>query len=161
MKLRLWAVLVGVSIAAVPACSAGPSSDSDGTNPSGEPNGSDGTQETGSIGLQLMLPSGQSIEVISWAITGPNGASTVVQSGTANSQSLGVSFLVGNIPVGSGYQIALSGTATDGSVTCTGAATFSVSARVSTPVTVQLACVAATGGAHVTRVTARATTAPR
>lgn len=99
-----------------------------------------------------MLPSGQSIEVIDWQITGPNGASTVVQSGSVKSQSLGATFLIGNIPPASGYQIALSGTATDGSVICSGSAPFDVAVRATTNVSIQLACSVATSGAHVTRV---------
>jgi|HubBroStandDraft_6_1064221.scaffolds.fasta_scaffold292313_2 hypothetical protein len=102
--------------------------------------------------MQLILPSGQEIEVVSWALTGPNGLATVVQSGNVDSQSLGVSFLVGGIPAASGYSITLSGTATDGSVTCTGAAQFNVAARTTTDVSVELACSVATGGSRVTLV---------
>jgi hypothetical protein len=107
---------------------------------------------TGTVGLQLSLPSGQQIPVISWSITGPNGAATVVQSGTAKSQSIGVTFLIGNIPAGSGYQVSLSGTSSDGSVICAGTASFSIVARMTTPVVVELACSTATSGSHVTLV---------
>ncbi len=146
----LWIVL-GLAIAAVPGCSADASNASGSTDP-GDPSSPNAVQGTGSVGLQLMLPAGQSIEVIDWAITGPNNATTVVRSGAANSQSLGVSFQVGGIPVGNGYSIALSGTATDGSVTCTGSAPFNITPRATTPVSVQLACGTATEGAHVTRI---------
>ena len=152
MNLRTLGVVLGLSIGVIPACSAGPSNGATpGTDP-GAPDDPNGIPGTGSVGLQLMLPSGQSIEVVDWTITGPNDATTVVQSGMAKSQSLGVSFLIGNIPAGNGYQIALSGTATDGSVTCTGSAGFNVAVRATTPVAIQLACAVASNGAHITRI---------
>ena len=150
MNFRTLGVVL--AIAALPACSAGPSNESArGTDP-GDPSGAGGGQEYGYVGLKLMLPSGQSIEVVDWKITGPNSATTVVQSGTVNSQSSGVSLLVGNIPAGNGYLIALSGTAVDGSVTCSGSAPFNVAVRATTSVSIQLACAVASNGAHVTRI---------
>jgi|HubBroStandDraft_1064217.scaffolds.fasta_scaffold01725_3 hypothetical protein len=108
--------------------------------------------DTGSIGFQLSLPSGQEIPVLSWAVSGPNGLSTVVQNGTLTAQSAGVTFLIGNLPVASGYEIALSGTASDGSVICSGSASFAIASRTTTPVVVELACSTATQGSHVTLV---------
>jgi hypothetical protein len=96
-----------------------------------------------------MLASGQNIPVLPWSITGPNGAATVVKSGVAESVATGASFLVGGIIPGSGYVVTLSGAATDGSITCTGSAQFSIVARQTTSVLVELACSAATSGAHV------------
>jgi hypothetical protein len=140
------ALRIGFALAlAAVSCSSSPDSSSGAR--SSEPG--DGV---GALHMQLVLPSGESIEVVSWALTGPSGASTVVQSGKVNSQSLGVSFLVGDIPAGHGYDIALSGTATDGSVTCTGSAPFDVASRTTTDVSVELACSVATGGSHVTLV---------
>lgn len=107
---------------------------------------------TGSVGFQLSLPTGQQIPVLSWAVSGPNGAATVVKSGTITTQSQGVTFLVGNLPLGSGYKISLGGTADDGSVVCAGTATFAIANRVTTQVVVDLACSSATDGAHVTLV---------
>jgi acid phosphatase len=99
------------------------------------------SEDTGTVGMQLTLPNGSQLSTINWTITGPNGASTVVQSGSvnvANSQS--IAFLVGGIPSGSNYKISLSGTATDGSLTCSGSATFSVTAKKTTNVSVVLSC---------------------
>jgi hypothetical protein len=133
--------------ASAPGCNKSAGDASSASKPS-EP----GASDTGSVGLQLSLPSGQDIPVISWAITGPNGTATLVQSGTADSNSLGVTFLIGSLRAGSGYMILLSGTGTDGSVTCTGSASFSVMTRVTTPVAVELACSIATSGARVTLI---------
>ncbi len=97
--------------------------------------------DLGSIGLRLTLPGGETLDAIAWVITGPNGASTIVQQNTidvTNSQSL--IFQVGGIPAGSGYTIAISGTTVDGTVTCTGSAPFSVNARATTNVTALLQC---------------------
>jgi hypothetical protein len=130
-------------------CSSSPEQSRDGDQ--GSANAS-GNEPTGTVRAQLVLPSGQDIEVLNWDLTGPGGLSTVIQSGKVDSQGLNVSFLVGGIPAGSGYAITLSGTATDGSVTCTGSAPFAVVARMTTDVTLELACSVSTTGAHVTLV---------
>ncbi len=150
MNSRLLRVVLGLAIA-IPGCSANATNGSTSADPS-VPDGPGAAQDTGSVGLRLMLPAGQQIEVLAWTIAGPNGAATVVQTGTVDSQSLGVSIVVGNIPVGNGYRIDLSGTATDGSVTCTGSAPFNVAARTTTDVSLELACSVATAGAHVTLI---------
>src|SRR5271155_1649177 len=79
------------------------------------------TDNTGSVGMQLTLPGGEQITSVSWTVTGPNGAPTVVQSGNVPvGSSNTISFLVGGIPVGSNYTISLSGSSTDQAVSCTG-----------------------------------------
>ncbi len=99
--------------------------------------------QTGSLGMALTLPGGETLSTINWVITGPNGATTVVQQGSDNVQnSAAISFLVGGIPAGSGYTIALSGTTTDGISTCAGSAAFSVTARTTTSVTANVTCIA-------------------
>lgn len=96
---------------------------------------------TGTVGMQLTLPGGETVNSVAWTITGPNGASTVVQTGTVNLQnSETVSFLVGGIAAASGYLISLSGTSSDGLATCTGSATFDTTARTTTDVSVLLQC---------------------
>jgi hypothetical protein len=149
-----WLALVlglGMSMTVV-GCSAGAANDASGSNPTSTQGTGAGVQNTGFVGVQLTLPSGQLIPVIDWQITGPNGQTSVVQSGSGDSNSTGLTFLVGNIPVGTDYQITLSGTATDGSVTCSGGAPFDIAARTTTAVSVNLACVVASSGAQVTLV---------
>jgi len=117
------------------------------SNAAGAPNGS------GTVGAQLTLPAGQLIEVVQWVITGPNGAATVVQSGSvAIPNTNAVSFLASDIPAGAGYRISLSGTAIDGSVTCTGSASFAIKSHVTTPVPVAMACSVVMSGSQVTLV---------
>jgi hypothetical protein len=108
--------------------------------------------ELGSLGIQLTLPGGQAIPVITWAIAGPNGAATLVQSGSVASDGDQVKLLVGGLQPGIGYRITLSGAAIDGSVTCTGSAPFDIVAHATTAVVVELACTVATTGAQVTLV---------
>jgi hypothetical protein len=145
--LIVLGLLVGTN-----ACSAGADGESAGSQqtPSTNPTlsgGATGSEDTGSVGLQLTLPGGENINVVDWAITGPNGATTVVQSSSVTVQGLAARFVVGNIPAGTGYQVTLSGTSTDSTVTCTGSAQFSVMAHATTLVSVQMACgVVGTGG---------------
>jgi phospholipase C len=133
--LRNVLILSAFSAAAVAAPQIGCSSPAS-TEPS--PGPEDGT---GTLGMQLTLPGGDQVNSVQWTITGPGGASTVVESGTVNLQnSSTVSFLVGGIPAGTGYVISLSGKSTDGTATCAGSASFNVTARATTEVSVTLQC---------------------
>jgi hypothetical protein len=106
----------------------------------GDPSGAM-SDSKGNVGLQLTLPGGQILNTVSYTITGPNGASTVVQSGTSDvSHSATVGFQLAGIPAGSGYTVSISGTSVDGSVTCMGSAMFSVIAHATTNVTVLMQC---------------------
>jgi hypothetical protein len=96
--------------------------------------------QVGSVEMHLYLPSGQSLQVFSWSVTDPNGANTLVKNGTIMSPGLQTSFLVGGIPAGNGYSIALSGTTPDGSLTCGGSAQFEITPSTTTQVTVQMLC---------------------
>ncbi len=103
------------------------------------PGGAEGHE--GTIGMQLTLPGGEQINSVSWTITGPNGATTVVKTGMVNvGNSTKVNFQIGGIPAGTGYSITLSGSSADGTVTCAGSATFNASARATTSVNVVLQC---------------------
>jgi hypothetical protein len=113
------------------------------TNGPGSPGSSEPApaENTGTLGMQLTLPGGQQVNSVAWTITGPNDASTVVQSGTVNLQnSQSISFLVGGIPAGNNYTIVLTGTSTDGTATCVGSVTFNLTARTTTNVSVLLQC---------------------
>jgi phospholipase C len=96
---------------------------------------------TGTVGMKLTLPGGEQLNSVTWTITGPNGASTVVSTNTVNvGSSQTISFQIGGIPAGNNYTISLTGTTTDGSVTCAGSAPFSITARMTTNVSVTLQC---------------------
>jgi hypothetical protein len=154
VNARLFALAVAVA-AGAGACSAGapgdaqPASNTSDTSPGASapvnPN------ITGSLQLRLTLPGGESIENVSWAITGPDGLSSVVQSGTQTVNALAVNFLVGSLPAASGYRIALSGSSANG-VTCTGGEDFAVMAHATTTVGVAMACSSAPAGSIGTLV---------
>ena len=103
--------------------------------------GGAGSESVGTVGMSLTLPGGDVLNTVTWTITGPNGASTIVQQGSVNVQhSNTIAFTVSNIPAGSGYTVTLTGTTADGATTCSGSATFSVIARATTNVTVLMRC---------------------
>jgi hypothetical protein len=142
------AVLAGCSAEPAGGPSTGPGGGKSALAPAGTPNG-----ETGSIGFQLTLPDGSQISTVSWAISGPNGANTIVQSGKVDVHaSGGTMFLVSKIPAASGYRVVLSADSVDGGISCEGSAPFAVMARATSQVDVQLACSASSAGGHTTLV---------
>jgi hypothetical protein len=147
MKLIGKALILGfaAATAAVAGCSTGPS-----TGSSNLPSSED---STGSIGLQLTIPGGEIINTVSYTITG-NGQNLTGTVNVANSQT--ISFLVGGIPAGTGYTIALTATTTDGNTTCVGSTTFTVVARQTTQVSLHLQCHATAADAGSAQVTATA-----
>jgi hypothetical protein len=98
-------------------------------------------EAAGTVGMSLTLSGGVSIPTVDWVITGQNNLPTGAQHGSVNvHDSSSISFLVGGIPAGSGYEIALSGTSVDGLVTCSGSAQFSITAGSTTKVSDLLQC---------------------
>jgi hypothetical protein len=116
-----YAVLVTGLALAVPetACSSSPSQ---------EPGGAGGSaSEEVSVGIRLTLPDGSMITSVSYTVTGPNGASTVVKTGTVavgSSLSLSFSVPVTGLTSGDSYAIALSGDSSDASDLCTASTQF-------------------------------------
>lgn len=152
-------LLLGLTAAGAIVCSPIGCSSSDRTGSGApEPITSDpSVDNAGTVGMQLTLPGGEEINSVNWTVTGPNGASTVVQTGVVNvGGSTTISFLIGGIPAGSNYSISLTGTSPDGTTTCAGAATFNTAARTTTNVSVALACNTATADSGSALVTANA-----
>jgi uncharacterized protein YjiK len=129
MFTRLSRAFIVVALGTVATLGAGCSRDSGSAS---------SRSDVGEIGLALQLAPGTTLNSVSYTITGPNSFSL---AGTVDvSHSTSLSFVVGNIPAGSGYSIALQGTATDGSTNCMGAAPFDVAAHMTTAVSVHLTC---------------------
>jgi hypothetical protein len=150
-KTFLEAIALCLSIGAA-SCSAGAPGTAGGEDP-GRGAQSVPPGDMGSVGMTLTLPGGASIAVVDWAIAGPNGAATVVQSGMVDvHESGGASFQVTNIPAASGYRVVVSAASTDGGVSCEGSATFAVMSRATTHVSVQMACNSASAGGQTTLV---------
>ncbi len=137
--LRPVSIIAGVGLVAVVSSQElGCSSGSGVERPSWGQATPDGT---GTIGMKLTLPGGEVLSTVTWAITGPNGGSTIVQHGSFSVEdSASIGFTVAGIPTGSNYAVTVTGTTSDGTVTCAGAATFSVANRATTNVTVLLQC---------------------
>jgi len=116
--------------ASVVACS---SSDSPSTVASGED-----AERVGALGLKLQIAPGLTLNAVSYVITGPGGFTKNGSIDLSGSSTL--SATIGGIPAGNGYSIQLTGTATDGSTSCLGSASFNVVARATTAVKVSLDC---------------------
>jgi hypothetical protein len=106
-----------------------------------------GQENAGTIGLNLALPGGTTIASASYVVTGPNGFTKTGSLDVSHSQTL--SAVIGGLPVGDGYSIELQATSTDGSLSCTGSASFSVVAHATSAVTVHLSCRQAAGSGSV------------
>jgi hypothetical protein len=93
--------------------------------------------DTGTVAFELTLPGGETITTVSWQVL---SGTSIVQRGVANvANSQTASFLVSALAGGS-YTIGLTGTSTDGTVTCAGSGTFSVTPRQTAQVSVALQC---------------------
>ncbi len=103
----------------------------------------------GAVSIALALGSGLTLASVDYSISGPNG---FTKSGSFEvSHSATLSAVISGLPSGTGFKITLTGTATDGSTTCLGSATFDVMAGATTAVAVRLDChqPAATGSVAV------------
>ncbi|HEY7376139.1 MAG TPA: hypothetical protein VIF57_28515, partial [Polyangia bacterium] len=110
------------------------------------------SDSAGTISFALQVAPGITVQSANYVITGPNSFN---KTGTIDvSHSTTLTATIGGIPAGTGFQISLSATATDGSTTCGGAAMFDVVARQTTMVVVPLSCHEAprTGSVSVTGV---------
>lgn len=92
----------------------------------------------GSIGLQLVLPTGQLITTVTYTVTGPGGLTKTGSFDVSNSNK--IQGLIGGLPAGKGYTITLRAKTTDGATSCAGSASFDVKARTTTSVMVGINC---------------------
>lgn len=139
--LKTSALVIGGGLAAafalpqVGCSSGGPAGES--SVGSGAP-GADSQGGTGQVGVALTLPGNEAVNSVDYTITGPNGYTLGNSVPVQNSTT--ISFVIGGIPAGNNYSITISGQSTDGMVTCSGSATFSVVARTITTVSDALQC---------------------
>jgi len=112
-----------------------------------EPLGSDGVEQTGSLGLNLEVAPGVTLNSVTYTITG-NGFS---KSGSIDvSGSSAISGTIGGIPAGNGYTLTLTATSAEGGASFTGSAKFNVTAGKTTAVTIHLKGTATSGNGSVT-----------
>jgi hypothetical protein len=133
----LHAGLIGALCLGVVGCSsnAAPGPNPSESNPVGAANGS-----TGSVGVLLTVASGVVINTVSYTVSNP-GTMYSLSGSIDVSHSQSVSALIGGIPAGMGYTIALNATSMDGSTMCAGtSASFSISAGLTTTTPVDFVC---------------------
>jgi hypothetical protein len=109
---------------------AGACSSSEPSRPSSET-----PEDAGSIGLELTV-GGAQINTVHYDIVGPTTKSGDIDVSAAST----VTAFVGGLSAGGGYTITLTAVSTNGAVTCTGQATFSVASNATTAVPVALSC---------------------
>ena len=102
------------------------------------PTALESADSTGELSFALQLAGGHTLQSASYTITGPNAFSKTGSIDLSSAATL--SATIGGLPAGVGYQIAISGTTTDGTTSCAGSASFAVVARQTTAVTVPLTC---------------------
>jgi phospholipase C len=109
--------------------------------------GSDGSDQVGTVGLQLQLGPGITLTTVNYTITGPGGFS---QTGTIDvTYSTTISAVIGGIPFGNGYVISLSGKSVEGTAMCAGSAMFNITSAATTPVAVLVTCSVQPSGGSV------------
>jgi hypothetical protein len=95
-------------------------------------------EQLGAARLALQIAPGTSVGAVGYAISGPGGFSKTGTVDVAHATTLSV--VVGAVPAGQGYVVSLTATTLDGAISCAGSATFDVTARAVTAVTVHLTC---------------------
>lgn len=103
-------------------------------------------QQVGSVGLQLQVAPGVTLNSVTYTIT----KDEFTKSGSIDvSDSPTISATIGGIPAGSGYTITLLATSVEDETSFTGSAKFDVTAGHTTPVTVHLKGVGASNNGSV------------
>jgi phospholipase C len=102
-----------------------------------------GADDVGSIGLDLTVGFGLTLNTVTYTITGPN---SFTRTGSIDvSHSSTVSAVLSGLPFGTGYQIALQGALLDAKGSCGGSATFDIDSSATRTVPVHLTCDLAPG----------------
>jgi hypothetical protein len=102
-------------------------------------------ENTGTVEMDLQIGPGVAINTVTWTIS--NATTGFTRSGTVNVRfSNNLQFLTGAIPAGSDYSILLAATSADGAFSCTGTASFNVTAGGITPISLTFNCSTAPPG---------------
>jgi len=139
---RSAALALGALMLAAGSLAAG----CDGTKPAPAA-AADDALAIGELVLQLQGTANLTITSVAYTISGPAAYSRQGSIDVSNSTTL--SATIGGLPAGTGYAIALSATASDGTTTCSGRATFDVTAGMTSAVAVHLICLEAAGNGSV------------
>ncbi|MGH9887873.1 MAG: hypothetical protein ACREBE_20240, partial [bacterium] len=107
--------------------------------------GSAADEDTGTIGMELQIAPGVTLNTVNWTISNATTSFTKTGSVTVRFSNT-ISFQAGAIPAGDGYTISLSATSVDGAFTCSGSAGFNISAGATSLVSLTLNCSTAPAG---------------
>lgn len=103
------------------------------------PPSSPGDSDVGTVGFELQVAPGVTINTISWNVA--NAGTGFSQSGTVNVQNSNtIRFQLGGVPAAAGYTITLNATSVGGAFTCSGSQTFAVAPGMTTSVSLTLTC---------------------
>jgi hypothetical protein len=124
---------LAIATALVSACSSDPgSTSSPPTTPAGD------RTSLGAISASLNVAAGGlALVSVTWTITNGSGYTATGMVGIGDAQA--IQFVVGGIPGGSGYTIAVAGTDSGGDA-CAGSATFAIAPGETAPVTLSVTC---------------------
>ena len=107
-----------------------------------------GNRSSGAVGLGLQLSPGTTVSEAVYTIAGPNGFFSAGSVAVGESADLPV--VLQNLPVGTGYELDVTATASDGQTNCDGNSTFDVVNANPMTVVVHLVCAVPSGDATVT-----------
>ncbi|HTB59393.1 MAG TPA: alkaline phosphatase family protein [Polyangia bacterium] len=96
------------------------------------------SQNLGNVSIGLVVGVDVTLNTVTYTITGPAGFNRTGSIDVSNSST--VNAIISGIPFGTGYQIALKGTTTDGLGICMGSATFDVTSTATVTVPVGITC---------------------
>ncbi len=107
----------------------------------------DGEKGAGAIGLALQVSPGNTVSNATYTISGPNGYTSAGTVAVGDSPDLPV--VVQHVPNGIGYEMVVSGTASDGVTHCEGSASFDVANNATSTVLVHLVCGVPSGALQI------------
>jgi hypothetical protein len=102
-------------------------------------------ETTGTVEMDLQIGPSVTINTVTWTIS--NAMTGFTRSGTVNVKfSNSLQFVTGGLPAGAGYTLLLAATSADGAFSCTGTASFTVTAGSITPINLTFTCSTAPPG---------------
>jgi hypothetical protein len=102
----------------------------------------------GAVGLALQVSPGNTLSSATYTISGPNGYASAGTVAVGDSPDVPV--VVQHLPNGIGYELQVSGSASDGVTLCEGSATFDVTNDATSTVLVHLTCGVPSGDVQIT-----------
>lgn len=105
---------------------------------SADTSNSPAAEQVGTLGLDLQIGFGVTLNTVSYTITGPAAFNRTGSIDVSNSSTLRA--VVSGIPFGVAYKVSLTGTTVDGKGSCAGSASFDIDSSSTKSVAVHLTC---------------------